>query len=129
MQVIHQKLLLLQVDGIQILHNQHLIVHINTYGIIAGFLFKGKGNNPISPTWVRKQFRKLLIKCGYSEDFCRVHDLRGQYVDIMKAVGTPTSQIAKEVGHTRTSTTDDIYTEILAEVPKESIRKINAIFS
>lgn len=103
--------------------------HINTYGIIAGFLFKGKGNNPISPTWVRKQFRKLLIKCGYSEDFCRVHDLRGQYVDIMKAVGTPTSQIAKEVGHTRTSTTDDIYTEILAEVPKESIRKINAIFS
>lgn len=92
----------------------------------TGFLFlDSTKNKPVSAKWVSRKFKKLLILCGYEENYCRVHDLRGQYVDIQHAVGTPTEQISREVGHKRTSTTSDIYTEILAEVPVEMNRRMD----
>ena len=70
-------------------------------------------------------FKNLLELNGYPRDFCRVHDLRGQYVDVMKALGAPTSHISRERGHSRTSTTDDIYTQILNEIPKDYNKKMD----
>lgn len=100
--------------------------HIDTFNIKTGFLFlDSTKNKPVSAKWVSRKFKKLLILCGYEENYCRVHDLRGQYVDIQHAVGTPTEQISREVGHKRTSTTSDIYTEILAEVPVEMNRRMD----
>ena len=43
----------------------------------------------------------------------------------MKALGAPTSHISREIGHARTSTTDDIYTEILNEVPRDYNKKMD----
>lgn len=100
--------------------------HIDTFNIKSGFLFPdATKTKPVSAKWVARKFKKLLIICGYEEDFCRVHDLRGQYVDIQHAVGTPTEQISREVGHKRTSTTSDIYTQILAEVPVEMNKRMD----
>lgn len=90
--------------------------HIRTYKIFGGFLFEGKNNLPVSENWVNDKFDELLIKGGYKKDFCRVHDLRGQFVDLMHSLGVPTVYISREVGHARTSTTNDIYSEILGEV-------------
>lgn len=99
--------------------------HIKAFNIKSGFLFPDKNGNPVSAKWVSRKFKKLLVFCGYEENFCRVHDLRGQYVDMQHAVGTPTEQIAREVGHIKTSTTSDIYTQILAEVPVEMNRRMD----
>lgn len=99
--------------------------HILKYEIFSGLLFKGKYDKPVSPNWVNKMFKNLLELNGYPRDFCRVHDLRGQYVDVMKALGAPTSHISREIGHSRTSTTDDIYTQILNEIPKDYNKKMD----
>lgn len=46
----------------------------------------------------------------------RVHDLRGQFVDILHTLGLPTVYISRQVGHARTSTTNDIYSAIMNDV-------------
>lgn len=90
--------------------------HIRTYKVFGGFLFKGKNDLPVSENWVNDNFDELLKMNGYNKKFCRVHDLRGQYVDTMHSLGVPTVYISREVGHARTSTTTDVYSEILGEV-------------
>ena len=62
---------------------------------------------------------------GYPDDYMRVHDLRGQYVDISHSLGLPTVYISRQVGHARTSTTNDIYTQILSDVNVNAIEKID----
>lgn len=104
--------------------------HIRKYEIFTGFLFKDSIGQPVSAKWVSRKFKNLLKLNGYPEDFCRVHDLRGQYVDIMKAIGISTSYISREVGHSRTSTTDMYYTQILEEVYEMATTKLDEkIFS
>lgn len=91
--------------------------HIRKKEIFSGYLFRGKNKiKPVSPNWVNAQFDKLLIACGYPSNYMRVHDLRGQFVDIQHALGLPTVYISRQVGHARTSTTNDIYSSILQEV-------------
>ncbi len=102
--------------------------HMDTYNIRSGLLFKNSKGNPVSAKWVWRRFNTLLEINGYPEKYCRVHDLRGQYVDLQHLVGTPTEQIAREVGHSRTSTTSDIYTQILDEVPVTMNRKMDSLF-
>ena len=46
----------------------------------------------------------------------RVHDLRGQYIDLGHKLGLPTVYLSRQVGHARTSTTTDIYSQILEDV-------------
>lgn len=91
--------------------------HIRKNEIFSGLLFKGKdGINPVSANWINSQFDKLLVLANLPPDYMRVHDLRGQYVDIMHAFGMPDVYISRRVGHARTSTTNDIYTAILSDV-------------
>ena len=99
--------------------------HVQTYNIKQGFLFKDTKGNPVSATWVRRKFIKLLELNGYAKDYCRVHDLRGQYVDLMHSCGIPTEYISRQVGHSNTSTTSNIYTQILKEVPLEANKRMD----
>ena len=99
--------------------------HISRFNIKEGLLFKNSEGKPVSAKWVSRRFNKLLLLNDYPEKYVRVHDLRGQYVDIQHSVGTPTEQIAKEVGHSRTSTTSDIYSQILKEVPREMNKRMD----
>lgn len=102
-------------------------LHIETYNITTGLLFPDSNGNPVSAKWISRRFKKLLLLNDYPEDFCRVHDLRGQYVDVQHSLGTPTELISKEVGHSRTATTSDIYTQILEEVPKEMNNRMDEV--
>lgn len=90
--------------------------HIRRRQIFSGLLFKGKKDNPVSPNWVNKQFDELLMACGYSKKYMRLHDLRGQYVDLLHTLGLPDVYISRQVGHARTSTTNDIYTAIMSDI-------------
>lgn len=103
--------------------------HINEFNIKEDFLFEDMTGKPVSAKWISRKFKKLLKLNNFEEDFCRVHDLRGQYVDIIHYCGIPTEYIAKEVGHSNTSTTSNIYTQILQEVPLEANERMdNKIF-
>lgn len=91
--------------------------HIRHYQIFNGYLFRGKNVKcPVSANWINSQFDKLLVECGYPKDYMRVHDLRGQFVDILHTLGLPTVYISRQVGHARTSTTNDIYSSIMSDV-------------
>ncbi len=104
--------------------------HMKEFNIKDGFLFEDMNGKPVSAKWVSRKFKKLLKINGFEEDFCRVHDLRGQYVDIMHYCGISTEYIAKEVGHSNTSTTSNIYTQILQEVPIEANKRMdNELFN
>ena len=104
--------------------------HIRKYQIFSGFLFKGKDKTrPISPNWINDRFDNLLTLCGYNKNYMRIHDLRGEYVDIMNKAGVPIPFISRQLGHARTSTTNDIYTSILNEVKNDAMEKLgNMIF-
>lgn len=90
--------------------------HIRRKQVFSGFLFKGKYDKPVSPNWVNSQFDKLLRKVGLPKDYMRLHDLRGQYVDLLHTLGLPDVYISRQVGHARISTTNDIYSEIMQDV-------------
>ena len=102
--------------------------HIDKFNIKEGLLFKDTtGRKPVSAKWISRKFRKLLTLNGYDENFCRVHDLRGQFVDIMHYLGVTTEYIAREVGHSNVTTTSKIYTQILNEVHTEANNKMDNI--
>lgn len=105
--------------------------HIRKYRIFSGYLFKGKdGNRPVSANWINSEFDKLLQACGYSKYYMRVHDLRGQFVDILHTLGLPTVYISRQVGHARTSTTNDIYSAIMSDVhinAKTALEELNIL--
>ena len=92
--------------------------HIKTFNIKENcFLFVTEKGNIVNAKWVERRFRKLLQLCGFPEDFCRVHDLRGQFVDVLHLCGISTEHISREVGHSNVSTTSRMYTQILDELP------------
>lgn len=94
--------------------------HIKEFGILSGYLFRDSNGNPVSAKWVSRRFKALLKLNGYSENFCRVHDLRGQYVDVMHTMGVPLVYTSKEIGHSTVKTTEKHYTQILNEVSVEA---------
>lgn len=63
--------------------------------------------------------------CGYPENYMRLHDLRGQFVNILHPLGLPDVYISRQVGHARTSTTNDIYTAIMQDVNINAKEKID----
>lgn len=102
--------------------------HIKRSGIISGLIFRGKNNKPVSPNWVNKQFKNLLKLCGYPENYMRVHDLRGEFVDLLHQEGAPTVVISRLLGHARTSTTNDVYSSILEETNSSALIKLGEKF-
>lgn len=105
--------------------NEIIKWHRRKYNVFSGFLFKGKDNKPISQKTISRRFKDLLKLCGYPENYMRVHDLRGEYVDIMNSAGVPVPFISRNIGHARTSTTNDIYTSILNSVKDEAMEKLS----
>lgn len=106
--------------------NEVINWHIRKFGIFSGLMFRGKDGKPVSPNWVSAQFKTLLKLCGYPENYMRVHDLRGEFVDLLHQEGTPTVVISRLLGHARTSTTNDVYSSILEETNTTAMVKLGA---
>lgn len=95
--------------------------HIETYNISeTDLMFKADKGGLMYAKWIERKFEKLLESCGYDKKFCRVHDLRGQYVDILHLCGVPTSYISRQVGHSNSYVTERAYTQILKELSTEA---------
>ena len=102
--------------------------HIKTFNIpFNDFLFRADKGGMLYAKWVERKFEKLLELCGYDEKFCRVHDLRGQYVDIMHLCDVPTEYISRQVGHTNPIVTSKAYTQILNELPIEANQRMDEV--
>ncbi len=95
--------------------------HIEKYNISKDeYMFRADKGGLMYAKWIERKFERLLEACGYDRKFCRVHDLRGQYVDILHLCGVPTSYISRQVGHSDTHVTERAYTQILKELSEEA---------
>ena len=115
--------------------------HIEQQGIQKGLLFKAlrpntktiernKGKEiPISPNWINSRFRDLLEIYFNNRKYMRVHDLRGEFVDLARVSGMSMEYISGEVGHARPSTTWNMYSEIFNEEAKEAQQKMQELFA
>ena len=104
--------------------------HCKKFSIFKGYLFpsKVKEGFPISYRAVDRRFKKLLRVAGYTENYMRVHDLRGQFVDIQHSQHIPTVEISRQVGHSSTRITNDIYSQILQDTKTESQFAVDRAF-
>ena len=104
--------------------------HIGKYNIGKNeYMFRADNGGLMYAKWIERKFEKLLEACGYDKKVCRVHDLRGQYVDILHLCHVQTQYISKQVGHSNTDITERVYTEILAELADEANELVdNKIF-
>ena len=59
----------------------------------------------------------------------RVHDLRGEFVDLARVSGMSMEYISGEVRHARPSTTWNMYSEIFNEEAKEAQQKMQELFA
>lgn len=95
--------------------------HIEEYNISKDdYMFRADNGGLMYAKWIERKFEKLLEACGYDKKICRVHDLRGQYVDILHLCGVPISYISRQVGHSNTHVTERTYTQILKELSNEA---------
>ena len=92
--------------------------HIDTFNVAeSDFLFRADKGGLLYQKWVERKFKRLLILAGYEENYCRVHDLRGQYVDLMHYLDVGIEYISKQVGHSDSKITSRSYSEILNCMP------------
>jgi len=62
---------------------------------------------PWRPDGATQRFRRLCVRAGV--EGVRLHDLRHAHVSLLLRGGTPLQDVSPRVGHSRNSTTSDIY--------------------
>ena len=73
----------------------------------AGFLFLAENGQPRNPPAVSRRMKQAMRKAGI--DPIRFHDLRHSAGSWQHALGVPIAEISKNLGHSRNSTTYDMY--------------------
>lgn len=65
------------------------------------------GRTPRSPHWLTQRWMKIRVEHGLVA--CRLHDFRHAYATGLIAEGVPLTTVSRMVGHSKTSTTTDVY--------------------
>jgi integrase len=97
--------------------------------LLSEFVFTNQIGGMPSPTNItRRRFKPLLEACGYKRNYMRFHDLRGTYVDIMLSQGIQDNYVQKQVGHSKISTTKDVYSNIIPEVNRHAVDILEKVY-
>ena len=75
-------------------------------------IFTNEVGHPLFPTSITQWMRKFIKRTGLPQT-C-VHSLRHTYASLLIAEGTPLVVVSNNLGHTQTSTTNDIYSHVIA---------------
>ena len=77
------------------------------------YLFSGDlGDSPRRPDWATQRWHRLCESVGVE---CRLHDLRHALASSMLAAGVDPVRVSRRLGHSRTSTTVDVYGHLIAD--------------
>lgn len=90
-----------------------------------GFVFTTRVGTPLDPRRVQSKFKDLLDQAGLPD--MRFHDLRHTCASLLLAQGVPARMIMEILGHSKISTTMDLYSHILPTLQTEAAAKMDAV--
>ena len=79
---------------------------------------------PINPRNLVRTFASLIDKAGLPK--IRFHDLRHSHASLMIYQGEPMKLISERLGHSKISTTMDIYGHLLPNMQRDASDKLDA---
>lgn len=90
-------------------------------------LFIAKNGKRLHPTTIRNWTDQVLQKAGLPH--YSVHSLRHTYITLMVNAEIPITTVSKRVGHSKSSTTLNVYTACSWEYDKEASEKLGEYFA
>jgi integrase len=90
-------------------------------------VFPSQVGTPIEPGNLHRHFKELL-KAAQLPETTRLHDLRHACASFLIAEGVNPKVVQEILGHTKISTTMDIYAHVLHETQREALEKPGEMF-
>jgi len=90
-----------------------------------GLVFCQANGHPIDPRNFTRHFEKLLRQAGLPH--IRFHDGRHTFATLMLELGEAPKTVQTMLGHTKISTTLDIYSHVSLDLEKKAVARLNAI--
>ncbi len=103
-------------ETVQLLHDHHaslmersVTLRDDAY-MFPALRLAGDGSEPHRPTWLNSNWARLKKTTGHQ---FRLHDLRHTHASMLLLGGVPMSVVSHRLGHSKESTTSDIYSHVL----------------
>ena len=90
-------------------------------------LFTNERGGLINPQRI-EAWMKLIIKAAQTEHFTP-HSLRHTNISLQLAMGIPVTTVSSRAGHSRTSTTTDIYGHLIKSNDRLAAEKLDSLFT
>lgn len=104
---------------------QAITEHKFKYGIQEGLLFTTKVGTPLHPThYLRYTFDPIRDAAGIKKNF---HAFRHTHASILLSAGVPIQDVSRRLGHSKVSTTLDVYSHCLPSADEKIAEKLSAI--
>ncbi len=91
-------------------------------------MFVTQTGRPLSRNHVHETFKRLVTRAGLPES-TRIHDLRHAMATLWLSQGEPVKVVSERLGHSRGSTTMDIYAHALPGLQAEAADRMDAWFT
>jgi integrase len=82
-------------------------------------VFPNSKGNPLEPRRVYTEFKNLLAQTGLPD--IRFHELRHTAASLMLSNGTPIVEVSNQLGHSKVSTTLDIYGHLIPGLKSQAV--------
>ena len=90
-------------------------------------LFTKENGEMINPALLQQWLKRIINKMDIG--YYTLHSLRHTNISIQLAAGVPLVTVSVRAGHSRTSTTSDIYSHIIQSSDRQAAETLNSIFS
>ena len=90
-------------------------------------LFISLEGKALRSSGVQKSFKRLLALAGVPN--IRFHDLRHTAASLLLATGMPILEVSRQLGHSRASTTLDIYGHLIPGLNSDAVEKLDKFLS
>jgi integrase len=91
-----------------------------------GLVFPSSVGTPMEPRNLNHHFTRVLEQAGLPTN-TRLHDLRHACASFLIAQGVSPKIVQEILGHTKISTTMDIYAHVLPETHREALEKLGGL--
>lgn len=100
---------------------------IGSQWVNSDYVFVQWNGEPMSPTTIGHWFTKWIAKTELPK--VTFHGLRHSSASLLIAQGTNMATVSKRLGHSRISTTTDIYTHAISKMDEEAANALDNLFT